>query len=391
MSFSVPILLLVFNRPETTARVLESLRAVKPSRLFVAADGPRSGREDDEAACARVRELIASGVDWSCELSTSYRETNAGCRRAVSEGISWFFEQVEEGIVLEDDTVPSASFFPYCAELLERYRADDRIASVSGNNFLGGGRRWRYGYHFSCFNHIWGWASWRRAWRDYDVSMKRWPEARDGGWLKDLLHDDRVTSYWTELFERAYAGEVDTWDYQWTFACWINGRLSAVPAVNLVSNIGFGPGATHTVTVNELANIPARSMSFPLEHPPFVMRDLVSDRQVIRVAFEMSLPEKEEDETILGVFESSRALSESPIEKGLRNLKEGRPTVAHLTLRKAISEGARERDLYYAYGMMCIQLGLMPEGLRALERELSLYPDNDAAKHLYSVVRAQFE
>ena len=261
-----------------TERVFAEIARARPPRLLVVADGPRADRPGELDACHAARAVIER-VDWDCEVLTNFAETNMGCRRRVSSGLTWVFEQVEEAIILEDDCLPHPSFFPYCEELLERFRDDERVMMISGDNFQFGRRRTPYSYYFSRgTTDIWGWASWRRAWRLYDAGMRLWPELRDAGWLKDLLRDDDMVGYWRETFEKTYAGH-DTWDYQWTFSIWAQNGLAAIPNVNLVSNIGWGQRATHTSSADSpLGHLPAGEMRFPLEHPPHVWRHGEADR-----------------------------------------------------------------------------------------------------------------
>lgn len=274
-----PVALLIFNRPDRTEKVFEAIRQARPSKLLVVADGPRAGRADDVENCAATRAIIER-VDWDCKVLKNYADSNLGCKRRVSSGLEWIFNTVEEAIVLEDDCVPHQTFFPYCEELLERYRHDERIVSICALNVPVGNRRVEYSYHFSRYNRIWGWASWRRVWQFYDLDMKLWPEIRERNFLNDILGDPRAVKYWTRTFQRCYEGQIDTWDYQWTFACWVQNGLSILPTVNLVRNIGFGAEATHTTdnsTSSRRANLPLEAMSFPLRHPPFVFRDALAD------------------------------------------------------------------------------------------------------------------
>ena len=241
------------------------------------ADGPRADRPDDIEKCKAARAVI-EGVDWDCEVLTNYSDLNLGCKKRVSSGLDWVFEIVEEAIILEDDCLPHPSFFRFCQGLLDYYRNDKRIMAISGDNFQLGRKRTEYSYYFSRYNHIWGWATWRRAWQYYDVKMKLWQEVRDGNWLESILGETQAMKYWRKIFQTAYDNKVDTWDYPWTFACWIQNGLTILPNQNLVSNIGFGEGATHTVnSVHLLANIPVKAMIFPLKHPPFIMRDTIFD------------------------------------------------------------------------------------------------------------------
>ena len=205
---TTPVLFLVFNRPNTTKKAFESIRESQAPKLFVAADGPRPDKPQEKEKCDQVS-TVATNVD--CELYTLFREENLGCKKAVSSAIDWFFEQVDQGIILEDDYVPHQSFFWFCQELLSRYRYDERIMLISGNNFQLGKERTRCSYYFSRFNHIWGWASWRHAWKLYDVDMSLWPKIRDNGLLNDILDQKEQARYWTEIFENVCQGKIDTW------------------------------------------------------------------------------------------------------------------------------------------------------------------------------------
>jgi hypothetical protein len=271
-----PVVFIIFNRPETTKRVFAEIARARPPKLLVIADGPRADHLDDAEKCAAVRAIIDS-VNWDCEVLKNYSDMNLGCKRRVSSGLGWVFGTVEEAIILEDDCLPHPTFFRFCEEMLEKYRNDERIAMISGNNFQFGRKRTGYSYYFSRYTHIWGWASWRRAWANYDVDMKIWPEIRDGGWLKDMLGDKRSVWYWKYKFENVYQGKIDTWDYQWTFSCWIQSALTVLPNVNLVSNIGFDSDAVHTTEKTRLSNIKTEPITFPLSHTSYILRDSVAD------------------------------------------------------------------------------------------------------------------
>jgi len=241
-----PVLFLVFNRPEPTRRVLETIRRAAPRRLFVAVDGPRPGNERDASHCPQVLQLIREGVDWDCRIEYLRRETNLGCRAAVSSGISWFFEQVNEGIILEDDCLPSAEFFQFCSSLLEKHRDAQRVAHIGGFNCQLGKRRGTASYYFSRYFHIWGWATWRRAWRGYDVDMRDYPLFLREHGLENLFDRQSLRDYWKDIFDATAAGAVNTWDYQWVYRNLKDDRLAAVPNYNMVENIGYGTEATHT-------------------------------------------------------------------------------------------------------------------------------------------------
>ncbi len=272
-----PVLLLAFNRPEHTRRVLASIRQAGPARLFLAVDGPREGRPEEAESVMQVRALTEE-IDWPCEVSALFHETNRGCKLAVSQAITWFFEQVEDGIILEDDCVAHPSFFAYARELLERFRHDQRVFMISGDNFQFGRRRTDYSYYFSRYTHIWGWATWRRAWQLYDHKMTRWPEMRDGGWLLDILGTREAAEYWSWIFETTYHDRNTSWAYRWNYAAWLHGGLSVLPNANLVANIGFGAGATHLVQQDSPFSLPAQEMPMPLRHPPYLIRDERADR-----------------------------------------------------------------------------------------------------------------
>jgi hypothetical protein len=283
------ILFLVFNRPDTTRQVFEAIRAARPPRLYVAADGPRADRPGEAERCDGVRR-IATAVDWPCEVKTLFLDQNLGCKMGVSSGITWFFENEAEGIILEDDVLPVASFFDYCDELLERYRHDERVAMISGCNLISRRFEPKESYFFSRYNHIWGWASWRRAWEHYDVTMKRWPAWRDEGGLARIANGSWLfEAYWRVFFDDTYYGKVDTWDYQWTFTCWCLGALSVLPAENQTRNLGFGADATHTTeeAPEYVVESEPRLLVFPLIHPVSVERQVEADKLINERVFDM--------------------------------------------------------------------------------------------------------
>ena len=275
MLYMVPILFIIFNRPGTTQQVFNEIRKARPAQLFVAADGPRKNRPDEQEDCRKAREII-NQVDWECRVSTLFRDENLGCKNGVSSAIDWFFSHVEEGIILEDDCVPDESFFQFCQELLERYRDDERIMMISGNNF-DSEMRSGHSYYFSRYIHAWGWATWRRAWQKFDLTMKQWPVVRNSLWLVDILEEHEAIDYWNRIFQYTYSGGIDTWDYQWVFSCWLQNGLVITPQTNLVANIGFHQFATHTKDPDSSPQLKVASMVFPLQHPQVVSRNLAAD------------------------------------------------------------------------------------------------------------------
>lgn len=275
---TTPVAFIIFNRPDTTERVFAEIAKARPSKLLVVGDGPRGSRQGEAEKVAATRAIIQR-VDWDCEVLTNFSDVNLGCKRRVSSGIDWIFEQVEEAIILEDDCLPDPTFFKFCQEMLERYRKDQHIGMISGDNFQFGRRYGADSYYFSKYVHIWGWATWRDRWvGSYDVTLAKWPRIRDEQRLEDIVGDVREAVYWGEIFERVHRGEIDTWDYQWVFTNWVKGRLSILPAVNLISNVGFDQNATHTTGASDLANLPAAPMKFPLAHPVGVFKNIRADR-----------------------------------------------------------------------------------------------------------------
>ena len=272
-----PIAFFIFNRPDTTAKVFAEIAKAKPSKLLVIADGPRTGREGEAENCAATRSVV-DNIYWDCEVLKNYSEINMGCKRRVSSGLDWLFDTVEEAIILEDDCLPHPTFFKFCENLLSLYRHDERIMAISGDNFQFGNQRTEYSYYFSRYPHCWGWATWRRAWEHNDEEMKLWPNLQAGGWLEDILLDRQAVKYWKKIFTSAYNNRVDTWDYAWTLACWVQNGLTVLPNANLVSNIGFGSASTHTRGKSRFSEMPVESMTFPLYHPPFIIRDSLSDK-----------------------------------------------------------------------------------------------------------------
>ena len=275
------VLFLVFNRPDTTAQVFEEIRKARPPRLYVASDGAREGQEGESEKVEAVRK-ISTDVDWPCEVKTLFRKENMGCRSAVSEAIDWFFENEEQGIILEDDCVPSQSFFWFCEACLTKYRNDLRVWHVTGTNPL----RKSYSpvassYHFSYYGSIWGWATWRDRWAHYDVDLK--VPKREGlfGFVLSIFDKKECPEVRLRQFGRILQG-MDTWDYQWFYTRASNSGLSIVPAVNLIENIGFSENATHTIASGAQSFLMREEIRFPLKSPPCIVRDKLRDLEYIK-------------------------------------------------------------------------------------------------------------
>lgn len=260
---SPPVLLLVFNRPDVARRLLDAVGAARPARLFVAADGPRPGRPEDEARCAATR-AVFSHVEWPCELQTLYRDTNLGLQAAVISAITWFFTHVEAGLIFEDDCLPAPDLFPFAGELLDRFAGDPQIMHISGLNMQPDETFSPHSYFFARVGHIWGWATWRRAWQRYDVRMSDWPAIRS----RFGLGAPPLGRALGRKFASAYSGRKKTWSRVWYYTVARHDGLAIVPSVNLVRNIGFGPDATHTTGGwHPLRREEAGGLRFPLDHP----------------------------------------------------------------------------------------------------------------------------
>jgi hypothetical protein len=280
-NFQIPILFLVFNRLDTTKKVFKKISEIKPARLYIASDGPRDGRDGEREIVNAVRDFVLSNIDWDCEVKTLFRDKNLGCKYAVSGAIDWFFEHEEMGIILEDDCLPDRTFFFYCQELLQKYKNYNEVMCISGANFTEGYFTPKESYYFSKIIHIWGWASWRRAWNTYDVEMKRWQDCGAELLRKKI---NRLTSYihWNQIFSKTAANEINTWDFQWLFNCWMHDGCTIIPKYNLIKNIGFDESATHTKTGEKELSIPAKALPFPMVHPERIIINAGADAFVER-------------------------------------------------------------------------------------------------------------
>jgi hypothetical protein len=268
---STPIAFFIFNRPDKTARVFEAIREARPWQLFIIADGPRNEDERDRCNAARA---VTEQVDWPCEVRRDYAPTNKGCDERIPSGISWVLNQVDRAIILEDDCLPHTDFFDFCDELLERYSQDERVMHISGTNFQHGNRGFKCAesYYFSTIPQTQGWATWRRAWKLFDPSLRELPEIEKSGLLSEIFRDPAVRDHWSYKFNLFRNQILTNWDGRWAFACASHRGYSIVPRVNLISNIGYGPDATHTKNIRSgKANIPVRSIGFPLIHPTTIM------------------------------------------------------------------------------------------------------------------------
>jgi GR25 family glycosyltransferase involved in LPS biosynthesis len=253
-----PVLFLVFNRPDTTLKVFESIRLAKPPKLYIAADGPRDGRIAEVKICQEVREIVKN-VDWDCEVHTLFRDKNLGCKRGVYEGIDWFFQNEEEGIILEDDVVPHTDFFVFCDFVLNKYRFDERIMMATGTNYLSNSE-YKQPYFFSEHFTIWGWATWRRSWSLYDPDMSMWEHKKNQDDLCYKFQNSYIWKHFKNTFDSLKTDYIDTWDIQWVFTCLFNSGLCVTPRVNLITNIGVN--GVHSDSVTDSHFLEQSSLNF---------------------------------------------------------------------------------------------------------------------------------
>ncbi len=272
---NVPVLLIVHRRPEQTRRVFEAVAKARPRRLFVAADGPAT--PGDREACELTREAV-SRIDWDCEVAYDFRDRKLGLDARVVSAIGWVLTSADSVIVLEDDCLAHERFFGFCAAMLERYRDDTRIMHVSGECYRSA-REGDRSYFFSKYPLAWGWATWSRAWSLFDPRISTWPRFREGAEALALFDSADERRYWFAIFDRVHqtsSARLRSWDYSWYYACMANG-LSIHPAVNLISNIGYGPRASHTFGVSELSSRPLQTLETDLRHPSSIVRDRRAD------------------------------------------------------------------------------------------------------------------
>ena len=280
-AFDTPILFLIFNRPDTTEKVFQRIRDIQPRQLFISADGPRENKIGEDRLCAETRKIIEK-VNWKCEIQTNFSKKNLGCRIGVSSGIDWFFRNVNEGIILEDDCLPDVTFFHFCETLLEYYRNDNRVMHIGGINLQDSMVRGNGSYYFSRISHIWGWATWKRAWQKYDVHMSTYPQFLEQNILHLLFPNPYTQRYWQKNFNLVYRKMKDTWDLQWQYTMLMNNGLAVLPNINLISNIGFDGDATHTTdSFSAIANRPTGIIDH-IQHPLFVISDSDADEYTLK-------------------------------------------------------------------------------------------------------------
>lgn len=293
-----PIVICVFNRPVLTEILVKRIRDVSPEKVYVVADGPRSDREGEEILCRQTREIVEEYLGNQCQLIKNYSDENLGCKQRVASGLDWVFEKEEMAIVLEDDCLPDESFFRFCDELLIRYQNDSGVHMIGGSRYLPEDASEECSYYFSNMYHIWGWATWRRAWETFDVTMCAWEKLRQTDWIETKLQHKHMTTMARFFLDETFEGRINTWDYQWVLSGWLNNALAIVPKVNMVTNTGFGADATHMTNSNDrLSGMVASVMDFPLMHPGRIeavsKKDLLEFEMIYgKTLLETSFPKK---------------------------------------------------------------------------------------------------
>lgn len=301
MGFDIPVLICAFNRPATTKEVFGVISKIKPKKLFIAVDGPRPNKIGEKDKCDEVKKVFEK-IDWECDVKTFYREQNVGCAKAIPGAIDWMFSYVEEGIILEDDCVADESFFRFCADVLINYRNEDRIMMVGGTNFFPNVTFTNESYFFSRYSFIWGWATWKRAWKKYDIEMKSYPDFKKKGGMRRILPNIAERFFWKTSFDNKYRGYHDNWDAKWYYTMFSNNGLGIVPNVNLITNIGFGPDASVTVNMDDRLILPVTPITFPLRHPNNITEANRYSRRVFKRVFLASVTPQNVVSNFLGLI-----------------------------------------------------------------------------------------
>lgn len=278
-----PVAFFIYKRSDCAGKVWAEIRKARPPVVLVVADGPKA--ESERSACEAVRAIVEQ-ADWPCEIRRNYAMSNLGCRRRLVTGLDWVFQQVEEAVILEDDCLPDQSFFGYCERLLDKYRDEPRVMHIGGASFDGWHLPRRASYRFTQYVHVWGWATWRRAWKLYDPDMKAWGRIDQERLLSHTCNSRTEQEYWRRMFSLVARGGLDTWDYQWMLSCWIHGALATVPKRNLVANIGSASSSRDPDAASSGVIVKTSGVAFPLVHPVRIDKDKWADRRVFWTAIE---------------------------------------------------------------------------------------------------------
>ena len=288
MALTTPVVLVIFNRPEETSKVLDSIKAARPERVFVISDGPRPNVLDEAQKVLACRELI-SNIDWPCSVELNYSEVNMGCKARIVSGLTWVFSKADRAIILEDDCLPGADFFEFCQTLLRQYEYDYSVGSISGWNSFPDMNEAAADYYFSRYPRAWGWATWGRTWKLYEESICDDEELLGSKAFKKSSTSTASRRFWKILREQIAKKTLDTWDVQLLFSFWKHNLVTVIPRLNLVRNIGFGSAATHTTDPNTwYSKVPAFDLRWPLVHPKSILVDQSKDKEAQDREFSVS-------------------------------------------------------------------------------------------------------
>lgn len=285
-SAKAPVVIFIYKRIDNLSEIFSSIRRYHPSKIFIISDGPKN--KDEKKMINITRKAAESMVDWECNIHRIYARKNLGLKKRFSSGINKVFQQVDQAIFIEDDCLPDPTFFQFCEDLLVKYANDERVMSISGNNFFSGKSN-NNSYSFSIYPHVWGWATWKRAWKKYDVDIENWPVIKNNKLLNSIFSSTRLQLYWLLIFQLVYMGKISTWDYQWVFACLANNGFSINPSCNLVSNVGIDSESTNTKIKSKVFRYPTRPMKFPLVHPKEIRQNIEADNRVGKKIFATNL------------------------------------------------------------------------------------------------------
>jgi hypothetical protein len=287
----IPVTIIIFNRPENTKRLFESLNIYKPETLFVISDGPRKNFEDDREKVIQSRKIFEK-IDWKCEVYFNNSESNLGCRERIITGLNWVFGQVEKTIILEDDCIPSEEFFIFMELMLNKYQTNKDISSVCGTNFLPDWSETKDSYLYSKYCHVWGWGTWKDRWEKIDFNLDKLHKIKKTKFLKNYLGSFRAYLYWHWILNNVKKKKIDSWAYIWNFTNFINNSLSIIPAINLLSNIGIGKDSSNTQSLPYKyikAEESRKKLKFPLKYPSKFLLDSKHDLEVEDTIFSKSI------------------------------------------------------------------------------------------------------
>lgn len=246
MSFSIPILILAWKRPEKLKLLILKLKSAKPNKIYVSIDGPNN----DRLCIKKVKEtkdIIDKEINWKCSLSKNYETKNIGCKNAVSKGISWLFRFEEYGIILEEDCIPDLSFLLFAEAMLNKYKKDKSVFTITGDCFVKNSNKYKETYYYSKYPHCWGWATWKDRWDNFDSEIKFWPLLKQSKKWKRIHPNLLERIYWNKIMDRVFKNEIDSWAYPWAGSIWNKEGKTVTPMLNLVTNLGFEEDGTHTL------------------------------------------------------------------------------------------------------------------------------------------------